>query len=305
MPISEYLTTGNGNFPKTNTSPKNASLKNLAASKDSKVKDENELKRKELESSAAKKSSLRNLTKIRNLLNISLKIRKGKKIPKPLERLEESVVEDGELGKEPSDQLKTKSNEDIQKNILTKADSVPLLDRTQSDVTLQEAQTAKQIPASLHLPLPNESTYILDDDRTQGTAAPLHYDPKILEVKVKRRIRLYAKISFCMTFIILSITFIIFIIAMFGWWISFTAYGMLNSERLIRLENDEHNLLMRQIASADSMRHRCNYQEISTLPWSSWTECLGSTMQSVQWRWRNLSYGLYFVDQQLINIKGC
>lgn len=272
------------------------------------------------------------MTKIRNLLNISLKIRKGKKIPKPLERLEESVVEDGELGKEPSDQLKTKSNEDIQKNILTKTgisssnkwtnfvtktiwnhnfvtfsnkDSVPLLDRTQSDVTLQEAQTAKQIPASLHLPLPNESTYILDDDRTQGTAAPLHYDPKILEVKVKRRIRLYAKISFCMTFIILSITFIIFIIAMFGWWISFTAYGMLNSERLIRLENDEHNLLMRQIASADGMRHRCNYQEISTLPWSSWTECLRSTMQSVQWRWRNLSYGLYFVDQQLINIKGC
>lgn len=44
----------------------------------------------------------------------------------------------------------------------------------------------------------------------------MNYDPKILEVKVKRRIRLYAKISFCLTFIVLSITFIIFIIAMFG-----------------------------------------------------------------------------------------
>ncbi|EFO12765.2 hypothetical protein LOAG_15767, partial [Loa loa] len=58
------------------------------------------------------------------------------------------------------------------------------------------------------------------------------------------------------------------------------------------------------IASA-AFRYQCNYRKISTLPWSSWTECFRSKMQSVQWRWRNLSSGLYLIDQQLINIKWC
>uniref|UniRef100_A0A1I7VEM1 Uncharacterized protein n=2 Tax=Loa loa TaxID=7209 RepID=A0A1I7VEM1_LOALO len=292
-----------GNLAKTNISTSNASVNNAEISKDRKVKEGNDLKKKEPETPSTKKSSRSNLSKIRSLLNISLKIRKGKKIPKPLERLEESIVEDGELGKRPSGKLKIKSD-----NGVNQTDSILPLDRTQSDFTRQETRTAKEIPASLPLPPPNESTYIFGDDLTQGTAAPINYDPKILEVKVKRRIRLYAKISFCMTFIILSIIFVIFIIAMFGWWISFSAYGLLSSERLIRLtngcKNDEDGLLMRQIASA-AFRYQCNYRKISTLPWSSWTECFRSKMQSVQWRWRNLSSGLYLIDQQLINIKWC
>lgn len=61
------------------------------------------------------------------------------------------------------------------------------------------------------------------------------YDPKVLEVKVKRRIRLYAKISFWMTFITLSATFTILIVAMFG---------KLQIKRFqISFENVKYNLL--------------------------------------------------------------
>ncbi|VDO72843.1 unnamed protein product, partial [Onchocerca flexuosa] len=87
-------------------------------------------------------------------------------------------------------------------------------DKTQSDATVQGFQTAKQV-----VPLPNEFGNQSVEEQTQGTVlleTPVKYDPKILEVKMKRRIWLYAKISFCMAFIILSIIFIISIIAMFG-----------------------------------------------------------------------------------------
>ncbi|EFO19730.2 hypothetical protein LOAG_08763 [Loa loa] len=172
-----------GNLAKTNISTSNASVNNaeinnnkpnigivfnnceVFRSKDRKVKEGNDLKKKEPETPSTKKSSRSNLSKIRSLLNISLKIRKGKKIPKPLERLEESIVEDGELGKRPSGKLKIKSD-----NGVNQTDSILPLDRTQSDFTRQETRTAKEIPASLPLPPPNESTYIFGDDLTQGTA---------------------------------------------------------------------------------------------------------------------------------------
>ncbi|VDO61520.1 unnamed protein product [Onchocerca flexuosa] len=88
-------------------------------SKDSKISDEKDLNKKDPESLTSKKSTLASLKKIRDLLNIPLKIRKGKEIPKPLERLEESIIEDAKLEKEPekeSDKLKMKSSSSTQRN---------------------------------------------------------------------------------------------------------------------------------------------------------------------------------------------
>ncbi|OZC05701.1 hypothetical protein X798_07324 [Onchocerca flexuosa] len=83
---------------------------------------------------------------------------------------------------------------------------------------------------------------------------------------------------------------------------------MLNFERSIRLANDwkngEHGLLAKSNnISISSVK--CNYRKLSILPWTSWTECLRNNTQSVQWRWRNLSSGLYIVDQPFINFKWC
>uniref|UniRef100_A0A915Q3Z1 Uncharacterized protein n=1 Tax=Setaria digitata TaxID=48799 RepID=A0A915Q3Z1_9BILA len=232
-----------------------------------------------------------------------------------MERLEESIVEDGELEKRPEKEttkLAMKSNNCAQKNILTttginQTNSILVLDRTQSDVTTRERQIMKQVPSPSQLSVPNKPSEALAEDYTQGSAlpvleVPVKYDPKMLEVKVKRRIRLYAKISFCMAYIILSITFLIFFIAMLGWWISFSAYTMLNFERLIRMTSDWK---MKSVLNGPLTSQRCGMLKISTLPWNSWTECIRSRVQSAQWRWRNLSAGLYFVDQQLINIKWC
>ncbi|VDK84269.1 unnamed protein product [Onchocerca ochengi] len=305
------LIIGNNNLAKTNISPKDD---NKALSKDSKLSDVKDSKKKDPESSTGKKSTLGSLKKIRNLLNISLKIRKGKEIPKPLERLEESIIEDGKLEKEPekqSEKLQMKSSSSNQRNKSTtggisSAKSIFALDKTQSDATVQGFQPAKQI-----LPLSNEFGNLSIEDQTQGTAlleTPVKYDPKILVVKMKRRIRRYAKISFCIASIILSIIFIISIIAMFGWWLSFSALSMLNFERSIRFtnnwESDEHSLLAR-LNNTSISNAKCNYRNLSTSPWTSWTECLRSDTQSVQWRWRNLSSGLYFVDQSFINFKWC
>ncbi|KAM3720528.1 Phosphatidylcholine:ceramide cholinephosphotransferase [Dirofilaria immitis] len=301
---------------KTNISSKDGSAKKLEINnQDDKKRDENDLKNKEPESSTTKKSTLRSLKKIRDLFNISLKIRKEKKIPKPLQRLEESIVEDGELEKgrkKESAKLGIRSSSTAQRNIsktpdVDQASSIFVLDKTQSDETIPDIPTTKR-----KLPLSNESANLLFDDRSQGRAlleTPVKYDPKILEVKVRRRLWRYAKISFCMTFIILSIIFIIFIIAMFGWWIAFSAHMMLNFERSVQLisdwENDEHDLLAKSTVSAFGYYAECSYQKISSLPWSSWTKCFRSTMQSVQWRWRNLSSGLYLIDQPIINMKWC
>ncbi|MCP9263493.1 hypothetical protein DINM_006772 [Dirofilaria immitis] len=213
----------------------------------------------------------------------------GEKIPKPLQRLEESIVEDGELEKgrkKESAKLGIRSSSTAQRNIsktpdVDQASSIFVLDKTQSDETIPDIPTTKR-----KLPLSNESANLLFDDRSQGRAlleTPVKYDPKILEVKVRRRL--------------------------WRWWIAFSAHMMLNFERSVQLisdwENDEHDLLAKSTVSAFGYYAECSYQKISSLPWSSWTKCFRSTMQSVQWRWRNLSSGLYLIDQPIINMKWC
>ncbi|VDN04171.1 unnamed protein product [Thelazia callipaeda] len=246
---------------------------------------------------SARKQSIESLRKIRYLISQSLRMKKNKQVPKPLERLQESLIENDATVNEQE----KKAEKLIAKSNVNQIDHSLALDCTQSDPALSELVTAEQ-PIHPKLALPKSSGIIVED-YTQNTNLPnlTKYDPEILKLKMKRRIRLYAKISFCLIFAVFSMTFIIFIIAMLGWLVLLIAYDLIGFERRIRhLKNERNDLLEMSRYSS-----RYGVMKISSLSWNAWTNCFQNFNQSVRWRSRSVSPGLYFVDQQVFMSQRC